>query len=453
MSDINKMSDINNLCIKITDDEEKELNTNITLKRSGGNGTVYTGTIPNILHNKLKKNQKIFGKIIAMKKININKFDMNEIELLMKTEDLKFSIKYHCCLFTNQHGYIIMDYFDGIELVEYINKQEDYLFDNIQNGILDENTNTEQYLVKVYMIIIQLALAIKELHENGIYHNDIKPDNIMVVKEDNVFLEIKLIDYGAGCNFNTNVETQKNCRLSAGTPGYRIEEFIRNVRNNNNEYKEKIGKKDWWAFGCVLYCLLFKSVVNDPHKLKYINIFIKSLQKLNSDVALIFYTILYALIIDKENSILNNNISSNSIQEYIFRQLDFTEYDLYIKEKEEEQKTQKNKNRTSYSVQQKPNFAGQQPDFTDPTTEDTTYSGNFHGARQQGNFYYTYGASSSDNKFGGGIKRYQKQKQKQTKSKLKSKTKTKLKSKLKLKLKLKLKSKKNQYNTQAHKII
>ena len=49
-------------------------------------------------------------------------------------------------------------------------------------------------------IIEQLSNALKYLHDNNILHNDIKTDNVMIIKE-GVQVKAILIDFGKACSF------------------------------------------------------------------------------------------------------------------------------------------------------------------------------------------------------------------------------------------------------------
>lgn len=54
---------------------------------------------------------------------------------------------------------------------------------------------------------IEVAEAIKFLHDYGIVHQDINPANIM--GSDNYFSHLKIIDFGSATNSNYFVENQK----------------------------------------------------------------------------------------------------------------------------------------------------------------------------------------------------------------------------------------------------
>lgn len=72
----------------------------------------------------------------------------------------------------------------------------------------------------VYFIGLCLLETLEEMHKQGIVHQDIKPDNIMLDGDpsktcDNIFY----IDFGGACNRKENLTKHNPCRM-VGTPNY-----------------------------------------------------------------------------------------------------------------------------------------------------------------------------------------------------------------------------------------
>lgn len=96
-------------------------------------------------------------------------------------------------------------------------------------------------------IIYQLLCGMSYLHANQIYHRDLKPDNILVSREDNQPCEIKIGDFG--------LSTFSKCSLSKIIPNeqlvtlyYRPPETILDGIFNE--------KSDMFSVGCIIYEIL-----------------------------------------------------------------------------------------------------------------------------------------------------------------------------------------------------
>lgn len=87
----------------------------------------------------------------------------------------------------------------------------------------------------------KLLRAITHCHENEICHRDIKPDNILIDKTDNV----KVIDFGLSKYFDKNISTLES---RVGTPAYMAPEVVMGKTYDN--------KCDVWALGVTMYQLL-----------------------------------------------------------------------------------------------------------------------------------------------------------------------------------------------------
>lgn len=63
---------------------------------------------------------------------------------------------------------------------------------------------------KIWKVMAQLLLALKELRNLDIVHCDLKPANILIGDDDKVFL----------CDFNSALVKQKNSDAHRSTPSY-----------------------------------------------------------------------------------------------------------------------------------------------------------------------------------------------------------------------------------------
>ena len=92
-------------------------------------------------------------------------------------------------------------------------------------------------------IILDIAKALKTLHDKGIMHRDIKPSNIFIKNENENEKIVKLGDFGC------SIYIQDNTSEPIGTILYCAPEIIKNI-----EYDEKC---DLWSLGVTLFELYF----------------------------------------------------------------------------------------------------------------------------------------------------------------------------------------------------
>lgn len=97
-----------------------------------------------------------------------------------------------------------------------------------------------QPLEVIERLIVQVLRALNYLHSRGIYHFDIKPQNILVHMKDGVPTEAKIIDFGLA-GFNSP-------RKKVGTPAYMAPEVIQGGVLD--------GRTDLYSFGVLIYRVL-----------------------------------------------------------------------------------------------------------------------------------------------------------------------------------------------------
>lgn len=101
---------------------------------------------------------------------------VEEAQNLSKFYQLQGIVSVKDFFYENGTGYIVMEYINGINLKEYLNNS---------GGRLDEAT---------VLALMKPALeSLYQIHNSGLVHRDISPDNIMVTNEG----KIKLIDFGS----------------------------------------------------------------------------------------------------------------------------------------------------------------------------------------------------------------------------------------------------------------
>ena len=178
-----------------------------------------------------KVRHKVLGKEFAMKIIekspycNIEEIQ-NEIEILKQLDhpNILKILDFHM---SSNKFYIITDFCKEGELFNEIKKKE--RFSELETAF----------------VIQQLLRAIRYCHKMRVIHRDIKPENIMIInRETNGFLHIKLIDFGTAKIFSGGNNKQKGI---VGTSYYIAPEVIK------NNYDESC---DLWSIGVIMYIML-----------------------------------------------------------------------------------------------------------------------------------------------------------------------------------------------------
>ena len=149
----------------------------------------------------------------------------NEIFILNQLDNENV-MKLYDVIETNRYLYLIMEYINGISLLDFIQKQK--------NHRIDENICKE--------LFYQIVKGILYCQNENICHRDIKLENILIVNNK----IIKIIDFGFAIKCNRNEYQEFFC----GTVYYMPPEIV-------NKEKYIPFYSDIWSLGVLLYTMLF----------------------------------------------------------------------------------------------------------------------------------------------------------------------------------------------------
>jgi len=166
---------------------------------------------------------------VAIKKINqengvLEERALNELEVLKKFKSSEYFVNLIESFTLNGSCFMVMEFLAGCDL-----------FDFVTTNILSEDV--------IKYIFLQLLKGVKQLHECGIVHHDLKLENILIGKNG----KIKLIDFNLCCFVSGDCKISKFC----GTEAYLAPELFPGEPYN--------GKKiDIWCLGVILFTMCWK---------------------------------------------------------------------------------------------------------------------------------------------------------------------------------------------------
>src|SRR5438067_4773167 len=173
------------------------------------------------------------GDVVAIKIVNQ---DVLDDAVLLKRFEREFSttqrldhpniVRSLACDLKADPPYLVMEFIEGESLGNIIDRR----------GALPE--------AEAVALITQVAGALQEAHNHGIYHRDVKPDNILVAADGTA----KLTDLGIAKDLQTECDLT-NAGRGLGTPHFMAPEQLANAKNVD-------GRCDVYALGATLYMMV-----------------------------------------------------------------------------------------------------------------------------------------------------------------------------------------------------
>ena len=149
-----------------------------------------------------------------------------------------------------------------IQLIEYFEEDEYFflIFEKIRGGPLLTHIQKRVCFTEseASAIIKSLAEAIKHLHKQGIAHRDLKPDNILCVRNDTP-CPVKLCDFDLCSKANIDISTPR-LLTPVGSVEYMapevVDTFLIDDYYDEEEDVTYNKKCDLWSLGIIMYIIL-----------------------------------------------------------------------------------------------------------------------------------------------------------------------------------------------------
>ena len=151
---------------------------------------------------------------------------LNESRLMATVEHHPRVIRYHESFMQKGYLNIIMDYAEGGDLAEVIERKR------------AEGGGARFAEAQLWQWLIQVCEGLQHLHSRRILHRDIKPANVFVGADG----DLRIGDLGLGRQMGP---TSNFAKSAVGTPLYFSPELCQ-----EKEYNEK---SDVWTLGCLLF--------------------------------------------------------------------------------------------------------------------------------------------------------------------------------------------------------
>lgn len=202
-------------------------------------------SLSKVYQMKSKLDNQIYAvKLVKMAmKDNMEKINIQREKIIMENISHPNIAKLYTTFYDNDYFYFVYEFIDGTNLENFV---KDYQKNN-------PNSHIPQKLV--ISIFKQILLGYNYLYGKGILHRDIKPDSIMIDKNNNV----KIISFGLSALF------QQNCGVLSYNGSFvgRIDVVCPEILNSQKyDFKCDIFSIGYTMFFVMNYCFPTKIIID-----------------------------------------------------------------------------------------------------------------------------------------------------------------------------------------------
>ncbi|GAX11735.1 hypothetical protein FisN_7Lh115 [Fistulifera solaris] len=175
-----------------------------------------------------KETEEVFAvKIIARKGLDPKEDEtvLNEVSMMLSLKGNKYVVQLHDFIEEKDAFYLVMENMTGGDVFDRI---------ILMNRYTEKDARD---------LVVVLLKAVSSMHEIGIAHRDIKPQNLLL-KSPQSNADVKVGDFG----FARRVHTPESLSTRFGTPSYVAPEILKNIPHDT--------RVDLWSIGVVTFILL-----------------------------------------------------------------------------------------------------------------------------------------------------------------------------------------------------
>jgi|Transcript_7596 serine/threonine protein kinase len=152
----------------------------------------------------------------------------NEEKNILQGTDHPFIVKLHFAFQNRERLFLVLDFLPGGELFSHLHKEGKFP------------------VARTRLYAAEIVCALRHLHDRGIVHCDLKPENIVLDRNGHVCLtDMGLAKIGLAKSNEQDVYLETCCQ---GTLEYMAPEILKGTGHNH--------AIDWWACGILIYEML-----------------------------------------------------------------------------------------------------------------------------------------------------------------------------------------------------